>query len=67
LIAIANEFLDSSESDSESDAEIDDELLLHANRIIRGKRTKLQFYFDIIASYDDKEFKSNFSELLIIL
>jgi len=31
LIAIANEFLYSSESDSESDAEIDDELLLDAN------------------------------------
>jgi len=43
LIAIANEFLDSSESDSESDAEIDDELLLDANRIIRGKRPRLQF------------------------
>jgi len=59
LIAIANEFLDSSESDSESDAEIDDELL-DANRIIRGKRPRLQFYIDIIASYDDQEFKSNF-------
>jgi len=43
LIAIANEFLDSSESDSESDEKIDDELLLDANRIIRGKRSRLQF------------------------
>ena len=60
LIAIANEFLDSSESDSESDAEIDDELLLDANRLIRGKRSRLQHYIDIIASYDDQEFKSNF-------
>jgi len=59
LIAIANEFLDSSENDSENDTEIDDELLLDANRI-RGKRPRLQFYIDIIASYDDKEFKSNF-------
>jgi len=60
LIAIANEFLNSSESDSESDAEIDDELLLNANKIIRGKRPRLKCYIDIIASYDDQEFKSNF-------
>jgi len=35
LIAITNEFLNSSERDSESDAEIDDELLLDVNYSIR--------------------------------
>ena len=58
LITIANEFLDSSdESDSDSDV---DELLLNAIHIIRGKRPRLQHYIDIIALYDDQEFKSNF-------
>lgn len=57
LIAIANTFMDSSESDSESEI---DELLLDANRIIRGKRPRLQHYIDVIASYNDQEFKSNF-------
>lgn len=58
LVTIVNEFLDSSdESDSESDI---DELLLSTIRVIRGKRPRLQNYIDIIALYDDQEFKSNF-------
>jgi hypothetical protein len=58
LITIANEFLDSSdESDSKSDI---DELLLNETLVIRGKRQRLQHYIDIIALYDDQEFKSNF-------
>lgn len=58
LVTIVNEFLDSSdESDSESDI---DELLLNTIRVIRGKRPRLQNYIDIIALYDDQEFKSNF-------
>ncbi|KYN00244.1 hypothetical protein ALC62_08990 [Cyphomyrmex costatus] len=61
LIAIVNDFLNSSDdSDSESDADIDELLLLNMNRIIRGKRPRLQHYIDVIASYDDQEFKSNF-------
>ncbi|KYN03435.1 hypothetical protein ALC62_05719 [Cyphomyrmex costatus] len=61
LITIVNDFLNSSDdSDSESDADIDELLLLNMNRIIRGKRPRLQHYIDVIASYDDQEFKSNF-------
>ncbi|XP_011706388.1 PREDICTED: uncharacterized protein LOC105461585, partial [Wasmannia auropunctata] len=57
LIAIINDFVDS--SDDQSDSESDDELLIDPNKVIRGKRPRLH-YLDIIALYDDQEFKSNF-------
>ncbi|XP_025997999.2 uncharacterized protein LOC113002665 [Solenopsis invicta] len=58
LITIVNEYLDSSdESDSDSDI---DELLLNEIRVIRDKRPRLQHFIEVIALYDDQEFKSNF-------
>jgi len=58
LIAIAIEMLDSSDSDL-SDSDSDEELILLEQRI-RGKRPRIQNYIEVIALYDDKEFKSHF-------
>jgi len=58
LIAIAIEMLDSSDSDL-SDIDSDEELILLEQRI-RGKRPRIQNYVEVIALYDDKEFKSHF-------
>ncbi|XP_011688331.1 PREDICTED: uncharacterized protein LOC105450266 isoform X2 [Wasmannia auropunctata] len=58
LIAIINDFVDS--SDDQSDSESDDELSINANKVICGKRPRLQHYLNIIVLYDDQEFKSNF-------
>jgi len=60
LIAIAIEMLDSSDSDL-SGIDNDEELnVISTERRTRGKRPRIQNYIEVIALYDDKEFKSHF-------
>jgi hypothetical protein len=59
LVEIIMQIFDSSDSDdsssSDSDIELDD-----AFRIIRRKRPRIPNYIEVIALYDDEDFKSNF-------
>lgn len=57
LIAAVILMLDSSTDSSNTDS---DEELINAFPIIRGKRPRIQNYIEVIALYDDKEFKSHF-------
>lgn len=61
LVEIAMQMFDSSDSDDSSNSDSDDiDELDDAFRIIRGRRPRIQNYIEVIALYDDEEFKSNF-------